>query len=341
MTTEAPSVRTLADRPGASDTRSYPAGPALGCAVPRNAGSESNRLIQALPERERAQIEERLSPAFLKARTVLFEPRQPVGAVHFPVDGVVSLVTPFDGGAVVEVATVGNEGLVGVPAVPGGRLAVRAVCPVAGRALTMEAGAFVESLRQLPALATMVERYVQALFGQIAQAVACNRLHSNEERLGRWLLMGHDRVGRDSIHISEQSLAQLLGSRRATVTRTMEIFRAAGLVRYRGGCVTVLDRAGLEAIACECYREVRMAFDALDGWTATASRPGSRHHMPPTRARLGTPPPAPAPLTPSSGGPARINVSGPPGQSARRPNVGMGAVPDRSGLRSRQATPAD
>lgn len=147
-----------------------------------------NRLLCLLPASDRERLLPKLALVFLHVKTVLFEPGQPVDAVYFPLDGVISLVTPLEDGAIVEVATVGNEGLVGVPAVLGGSLAVRAISQVAGRCLTMETGAFLNELAKGGPLARLVENYVQALFGQIAQAAACNRLHSNEERLSRWLL---------------------------------------------------------------------------------------------------------------------------------------------------------
>ncbi len=194
---------------------------------------------------------------------MLFEPGQPVDAVYFPLDGVVSLVTPLEDGAIVEVATVGNEGLVGVPVVLGGSLAVRAISQVAGRCLTMEVGAFLYELRTKSAFPRLVDSYVQALFSQISQAAACNRLHSNEERLARWLLMSHDRVGADQFFITQEFLAQMLGSRRATVTLSASILQRAGFIRYHRGHVEIVDRLGLESAACECYDVIRLALERV------------------------------------------------------------------------------
>jgi CRP-like cAMP-binding protein len=166
----------------------------------------------------------------------------------------VSLVAPLEGGAIVEVATVGNEGIVGVPLVFAGSLAVRAICSVAGRALQMDAATFLNELEGTGPLRAAVEDYILALFGQVSQAAACNRLHSNEERLSRWLLMSHDRVGVDEFAITHEFLAQMLGARRATVSLSAGALQAAGFIRYQRGRVTVVDRAGLEGAACECYR---------------------------------------------------------------------------------------
>lgn len=209
----------------------------------------------------------KLVPSFLKVKTVLFEPGEVVDAVYFPLDGVVSLVTPLEDGAIVEVATVGNEGLVGVPVVLGGTLTVRAISQVAGRSLTMATTAFLDEMAHSEPVARLVQNYVQALFGQISQAAACNRLHSSEERLSRWLLMSQDRVGQDQFPITQEFLGQMLGARRATVTLAAGILQKAGLVSYSRGNVRIVDRKGLEAAACECYRVIWTELEGVIGAT--------------------------------------------------------------------------
>jgi hypothetical protein len=204
-----------------------------------------------------------LSSVFLDIDTVLFEPGEPIRYVDFPRNCVISLVTPFQDGTSVEVATIGNEGIVGVPARPGGALAFRAISSVAGWVDRMDAATFVDEVMADRRLQELVNDYVQAFFGEIAQAAACNRLHSNEERLSRWLLMTHDRVGADEFAITHEVLGQILGSRRATVTLSAESLRAAGLISYYRGQVTILDRVGLEAVACECYRTIRIELDGV------------------------------------------------------------------------------
>jgi hypothetical protein len=188
---------------------------------------------------------------------------RPIRYVDFPRNCVISLVTPFQDGTSVEVATIGNEGIVGVPARPGGALAFRAISSVAGWVDRMDAATFVDEVMADRRLQELVNDYVQAFFGEIAQAAACNRLHSNEERLSRWLLMTHDRVGADEFAITHEVLGQILGSRRATVTLSAESLRAAGLISYYRGQVTILDRVGLEAVACECYRTIRIELDGV------------------------------------------------------------------------------
>lgn len=209
----------------------------------------------------------------LEVKTVLFEPGKPVEVVYFPLDGVVSLVTALEDGSIVEVATVGNEGLVGVPLIAGGTLAVRAICQVRGAGLLVPASAFLAELAHNRSLREVYDRYVPALFGQIAQAAACNRLHTNEERLSRWLLMSRDRVGVDEFSITHEFLGQMLGSRRATVTLSAGILQAAGLIRYHRGRLTIVDREGLEDVACECYAAIK---SELDG--ALTTQPSSNGH---------------------------------------------------------------
>lgn len=220
-----------------------------------------NRLLDVLPTAEQTELLRGLRVVALPIKRVLFEPEQAIKAVHFPLDGVVSLVTPLEEGAIVEVATVGNEGVVGVPLVSGGSLAVRAISQVPGKALRMDAAAFLLHLEQVDRFRQVVESYTQALFGQISQAAACNRLHSNEERLSRWLLMSHDRVGTDTFPITHEFLAQMLGARRATVTLSAGLLQAAGIIRYHRGRVTILDRAQLEAVSCECYGVIKSALE--------------------------------------------------------------------------------
>jgi CRP-like cAMP-binding protein len=222
-----------------------------------------SRILSALPVAERLRFLESASDVTLDVRTILFEPGGPIDAVYFPTDGVISLVTPLNDGDIVEVATIGNEGIVGVPLVPLGSLAVRAITQVAGHGLRVDAAVFLEWFERSRAFQVLVDRYTQALFGQIAQAAACNRLHSSEERLSRWLLMSHDRVESDHFMITQEFLGQMLGARRSTVSVSAGILQRAGLIRYKRGHVTIADRKGLEAVSCECYAVIRAELDRV------------------------------------------------------------------------------
>jgi CRP-like cAMP-binding protein len=222
-----------------------------------------NQILDALPAADSQRLLPLLRPVFLDLKTVLFEPGGTIEAIHFPRNCVVSLVTPLHDGSVVGVASVGNEGIVGVPLGRRGSLAVRAICSVAGWADRMPAHLFLIEIERDGALGKLVSNYLQALFGQIAQAAACNRLHSNEERLSRWLLMSQDRVGVDTFAITHEFLGQMLGSRRATVSLSAQVLQARGLIRYHRGRVTIVDRAGLEGVACECYGLIERKLEAV------------------------------------------------------------------------------
>lgn len=222
-----------------------------------------NRLLDALSTAQDGRLQRALRPVFFDAKTVLFEPGEVIKFVDFPRNCVVSLVTPLREGGTVEVATIGNEGIVGVPMVAGGSLAVRAISSMAGWVDRIGASEFLDEIKRDRALRELVDDYLQALFGQIAQAAACNRLHATEARLCRWLLMSQDRVGTDEFAITHDFLSQMLGSRRSTVSVSAEHLRVAGLIRYRPGQVTIIDRDGLEVVACECYWVVRTALDGV------------------------------------------------------------------------------
>ena len=221
-----------------------------------------NFLLQALPPLERDVLFAHLRPTALSVKTVLFEPGEAIESVHFPLDGVISLVTPSAGGSV-EVATIGNEGIVGVPLIPAGVSCVRAVSPVGAQTLQMGAATFLAEIERLDAFRRLVERYLLALFAQISQLAACNRLHATEQRLCRWLLMTHDRVATDTFPITQDVLGQMLGSRRGTVTLSAQLLQAAGLIAYHRGRVTIVDREGLESACCECYATLKHRLDRV------------------------------------------------------------------------------
>jgi CRP-like cAMP-binding protein len=245
------------------------------------ASAGENRILTALPALERQELFGLVRNVTLPVKTVLFEPGTPIQALYFPTDGVISLVTPLQDGAIVEVATIGNEGIVGVPVVPLGGLAVRAISQVAGHSLRMDAIAFLTLFERSSAFQSLVDKYTQALFGQISQAAACNRLHSSEERLSRWLLMSHDRVGSDQFMITQEFLGQMLGARRSTVSVSAGILQRAGLIRYVRGHVTIVDRAGLEAVSCECYSVIRSELERV-----VSPAPHAPRSLPEPRASL-------------------------------------------------------
>jgi CRP-like cAMP-binding protein len=223
-----------------------------------------NRILTVLPPSDRRQLFDAASSVAFLVKTVLFEPGRPVNAVYFPIDAVISLVTPFQDGTMVEVAAIGNEGIVGVPLVPSGGLSVRAIAQVAGRCLRLDAARFLELAERCHALQRLVESYTQVLFGQIALSAACNRLHTNDARLARWLLMNQDRVG-SAFPITQDFLGQLLGVRRSTVTVSAGLLQRDGAISYTRGRVTIVDRELLEAMSCECYATITSELERVVG----------------------------------------------------------------------------
>ena len=215
-----------------------------------------NRLLAALPEVDRQRLLTHLEPLEMTVRQPVYAPGEPIEHVYFPDGCVLSVLAVMDDGQAIEVATVGNEGMVGVPVLLGVATSQElAFCQVPGRARRMPAETFRELANDAGAVQALLQRYTYAYFSQLSQGSACNRVHSVDQRCARWLLMTHDRVGgRDHFELTQQFLAQMLGVRRATVTQAAGRLARAGLITYHRGVITIVDRTGLEAAACECYR---------------------------------------------------------------------------------------
>jgi CRP-like cAMP-binding protein len=225
-----------------------------------------NRLLAALPIRDYQRLHPALETIPLRSREVLYEAGGPIRFVHFPTAGAISLTSSRESDAAVELATVGNEGMVGLPVFLGtGISPVIAICQVPGESLRMPAEVFKDVIRSNDALHGLLHRYTLALLVQIGQGNACNRLHPVEARCARWLLMTHDRVRADQYLLTHEFLAQMLGVRRASVTTAAGHLQQAQLIRYRRGVITVLDRKGLESAACVCYRIIKEEYDRLLG----------------------------------------------------------------------------
>lgn len=229
----------------------------------RGAFGGTNRLLDTLPAPQRDRLMAGISHIRLEPRIVLFQPGQAIDVVYFPCTCLVSLVTPFNDGRAVEVASVGSEGIVGVPVVLGGSPAVEAICSVGGWIDRMDAFTFTDVVESDIDLREVVNDYLRAVFTQLSQAVACNRLHSTTERLARWLLTAGDRLDTDEFAITQQILGHLLGASEATVSKCAQHLQAGGLITSRRGRVTIVDRPGLEAIACECYGVIKAELDGV------------------------------------------------------------------------------
>ncbi|HML00856.1 MAG TPA: Crp/Fnr family transcriptional regulator [Acidimicrobiales bacterium] len=242
-----------------------------------------NRLLDSLPLPDRRRVAALLEREKGEHKQMLYDHGACIEALHFPVDAVASILTTLSDGAGVEIATVGNEGMLGSLVLLGSdAMPTRTFCQiqVPGEMLRMERASFVEALSSNDSFRNVVQLYVQAFFSQIAQQVACNALHSVEERCCRWLLLTHDRVHKDTFPITHEFLAQMLGVRRASVTLAAGALQAAGLISYRRGEMVILDREGLEDASCECYQLLRDEFDRLLGPTKAK---GTADDPPPSR----------------------------------------------------------
>jgi CRP-like cAMP-binding protein len=225
-----------------------------------------NHLLATLPRSEYLQVRPQLTTVELESGRALSEPGCPIDAVYFPLDVVISVAAGGEAGMAVEVASVGCEGMAGLPVLFGSdRSTNRVLVQITGTAERMEAAALRRAATRHAQLRRLLHLYAQGFVTQISQSTACNRLHSAEQRLARWLLICRDRLGRDELPITHQTMSTMLGVRRATVTEAAGALQREGLIRYRRGMVSLVDRPGLEATSCECYGIVRREFDRLLG----------------------------------------------------------------------------
>jgi CRP-like cAMP-binding protein len=226
--------------------------------------ARSNRILGALPRAALERIIPDLDLRPLKMRQVVQPRGQSLDQVVFPVTGVASMVSMGDSGKSVEVATIGCEGMVGLPLFLGGKsAAVEVFVQVPGEGLHLPTAAFEGHVKREPSLTRALLLYTQALLTQVAQCSACNCHHPIVERCARWLLQTHDRVEGDEFPLTHDFLGLMLGVRRASVTETARALQRRELIRYRRGVITVLDRDGLEEAACECYQLITGEFDRL------------------------------------------------------------------------------
>jgi CRP-like cAMP-binding protein len=225
-----------------------------------------NHLLAALPPGEMGALRPHIQTVPLTFKKVLYEAERPLEHVYFPHRGVVSMVAEMEDGSAVEVATVGPEGMVGLPIFLGDTtIAGRGFVQVPGEAARMETEAFRRALGRTPKLHLLLSRYTLALLNLLAQNTACNRRHSVEERLARWLLLTQDRVHEPKFAMTQEFMSQMLGVSRPTVSTAASILQKAGFITYVRGQITVTDRPGLEAASCECYRAIRKQFERLVG----------------------------------------------------------------------------
>jgi CRP-like cAMP-binding protein len=216
----------------------------------------ANRLLAALPADDYARVARALEVVPLRLKDVLHKPGEPIRHVYFPGGGFCSIVTVLQDGRMVEVATIGREGMVGISAVLDGSPPSSAAM-VQGETDTcyrMTADAFRREMDRRGLFYELLAHYAQALVGFVMQSTACNAVHTVEQRLARWLLMARDRMGSDDFPLTQEFVAMMLGATRPTVTVVAGTLQKAGLITYHRGHVTIVDRGKLEAASCECYR---------------------------------------------------------------------------------------
>lgn len=223
-----------------------------------------NRLLAALPKKEYQHFVPHLERVSLGVKDVVYEPNEPIQYVYFPLTCVFSMIATLHEGKSVEVATMGSEGMVGLPVFLGAKSTpLLAFSQIAGEAMRMRAVSFRKQVALNGPLTALLHRYTQTLMVQIAQGTACNRAHNILQRCARWLLMTQDRVKAASFPLTQEFLGKMLGVRRAGVNEVASKLQKRGLIRYRRGVVEILDRERLESISCDCYRIIREEFERL------------------------------------------------------------------------------
>ena len=237
--------------------------------APTSASPRQNHLLDALPKAEYAKLLPNLEPVQLPLGKVLYESGQALSYVYFPTTAIVSLLYVMENGASAEIAVVGNEGIVGIALFMGGEtMPNRAVVQSAGQAYCLKGPVFKREFarfggRRQGSLQPLLLRYTMALITQMSQTAVCNRHHTIDQQLCRWLLLSLDRLPSNELTMTQELIANMLGVRREGVTEAAGRLQSAGLIRYNRGRITVLDRPGLEARVCECYEVVRREFQRL------------------------------------------------------------------------------
>jgi CRP-like cAMP-binding protein len=224
----------------------------------------SNGILGALSGSVLDQFSAKLRPVYLEFGDVIYQPNQPVDYAYFPTAGVISLLAAFEDGSTVEAGVIGSEGVLGTWIVLGAETTPhQALVQSPGHAFTLSVSDLRDLVHNDGQLLDTMLRYTNALFIQVAQTAACNRVHKLEQRLARWLLLTHDRVLGDEFRLTQDFISRMLAVRRAGVSVAANTLRQMRAIDYQRGNVIVLDRKGLENASCECYRVVRTEYDRL------------------------------------------------------------------------------
>jgi CRP-like cAMP-binding protein len=230
---------------------------------------QQNRLLAALSSEERERLYPHLRLVKLPLGKALYEPDDALRHVFFPVDCIVSLLYVLEGGASAEIAVVGNEGLIGVALFMGGETTPsRAIVQSAGHAYRLDGQRLKDEFHRNGGLQLLLLRYTQSLITQMAQTAVCNRHHSVDQQLCRWLLLSLDRLTSNELVMTQELIANMLGVRREGVTEAAGKLQKLGVIRYSRGHITVLDRPRLEQLCCECYSVVKRESDRIEALAA-------------------------------------------------------------------------
>ena len=223
-----------------------------------------NKLLAILPGEEYKRLLPHLELVYLFSAQLLYQTNEPIEYAYFPLNGVCSLLNIMKNGEGMEAATVGKEGMLGVPLLLGTtQMPMQAIAQIPGDALRIKANVFQREVFWGCPLHTLLLRYTHTLMNQFAQTSACNRVHLVEQRCCRWLLMTRDRVESNELPLTQEFLSLMLGVRRSRRSEVVANLEKAGLIRYQRGRITLLDLQGLEASACECYQLLKQEFDRL------------------------------------------------------------------------------
>jgi CRP-like cAMP-binding protein len=237
--------------------------------MPTNKGTPDptkNGLLAALPREDYELILPHLEHVSFKLGEVVYEPGREMEHIFFPTTAIISMLYTMENGSSAEMGMAGPEGLVGVALFMGGNtMPNRAVAQRAGGAVRMEAKMLQDEFARGGAFQRLLLRYTQALLTQVSQTAVCNRLHAIEQQLCRWLLLSHDRLDSDELVMTQELIAKMLGVRREGVTAAAGRLQEQGLISYVRGRIRILDRRGLEAAVCECYKVVKDEYDRLLG----------------------------------------------------------------------------
>lgn len=226
-----------------------------------------NHLLDALPYELYESITPALSQVTLEQGQRLHEPGELITDLYFPLDCALSITTTMSDGSTTETGIVGKREVIGINAFMGGRETTQTayVVQVAGSAMRIRANVLLKEFDRNKQMRDVMLRYTQAFIAQISQTTACNRLHTIEQRMARWLLEVQDRVEQTNLKLTQEYMAHMLGVRRSGVTQTAQKLQENGLIRYHRGSVEILDLQGLEAYACECFNTVKQEYDRLLG----------------------------------------------------------------------------